>query len=107
MAYWISKVNDKQPKLFLADCSNTHLDEQTIRSLRKKSIVVVAVVPKGCTMYIQALDVFVFSVFKTHYYECTEEYIEKGDGRSKNQTYCFTIPNFMYTSYFSCMETNG
>ena len=55
----MSKVNDRHPKLFIADSSNTHLDGQSIRSLRKKNIVV-AVVPGGCTMYIQALDVYVF-----------------------------------------------
>ncbi|CAF3426104.1 unnamed protein product [Rotaria socialis] len=64
MEYWMSEVNDKNPKLFISDSSNTHLDHQSIRLLRKKQIVV-AVIPKGCTMYIQALDVYVFSIFKT------------------------------------------
>ncbi len=78
----MSKLNDKHPKLFIADSSNTHIDEQSMRSLRKKSIVV-AVISKGCTMYIQALDVYVFSVFKNHCYKCPEEYIEKAAGRPK------------------------
>ncbi|CAF3328619.1 unnamed protein product [Rotaria sp. Silwood2] len=34
-------------------------------------------------MYIQALDVYIFSIFKNHYYDCSEEYIEKAGGRSK------------------------
>jgi hypothetical protein len=51
-------MNNKQPKLFIADSSNTHLDEQGIRLLRKN--IVVEVVPKGCTIYIQALDVYGF-----------------------------------------------
>ncbi|CAF3334647.1 unnamed protein product, partial [Rotaria sp. Silwood2] len=80
--YWTSKFNDKNPKLFIADSSNTHLDEASIRLLRNNNIVV-AVIPKGCTMYIQALDAYVFSIFKNHYYDCSEEYIEKAGGRSK------------------------
>ncbi len=58
MECWTSKMNNKQPKLFIADSSNTHLDEQGIRLLRKN--IVVEVVPKGCTIYIQALDVYGF-----------------------------------------------
>ncbi|CAF4863009.1 unnamed protein product, partial [Rotaria socialis] len=64
MEYWMSEVNDKNPKLFISDSSNAHIDHQSIRLLRKKQIFV-AVIPKGCTMYIQALDVYVFSIFKT------------------------------------------
>jgi len=82
MEYWMSKLNDKHPKLFIADSSNTHLDEQSIRLLRKKNVAV-AVIPKGCTIYIQPLDIYVFSVFIIHYYKCAEEYIEKAGGRSK------------------------
>ncbi|CAF1640420.1 unnamed protein product, partial [Didymodactylos carnosus] len=79
--YWNKKVNDNHPKLFITDSAKTHLNDETLRLLRKESVVV-AVVPKGCTMYIQALDVFVFSVFKHHYYECSEEFIEKNGPRS-------------------------
>ncbi|CAF3779451.1 unnamed protein product, partial [Rotaria socialis] len=82
MEYWMSEVNDKNPKLFISGSSNTHLDHKSIRLLRKKQIVV-AVIPKGCAMYIQALDVYVFSIFKKHYYDCSEEYIEKACGRLK------------------------
>jgi hypothetical protein len=77
----MSKVDDKHPKLFISDSSNTHLDQESIRSLWKKNIVV-AVILKWCTMYIQALDVYVFSMFKNNYYDCSEEYIEKAGGRA-------------------------
>ncbi|CAM4763580.1 unnamed protein product [Rotaria magnacalcarata] len=79
MESWMSKINDKNPKLFIFNSSNTHLDHQSIRLLRKKQLVVV-VIPKGCTVYIQALDAYVFSIFKKHYYDCSEEYIEKVGG---------------------------
>ncbi|CAF3524754.1 unnamed protein product [Rotaria sp. Silwood2] len=80
--YWISKIKDNKPKLFITDSSSTHLNDETLRLLRKDNVVV-AIIPKGCTMYIQTLDVFVFSVFKHHYYECSEEFIEKYGPRSK------------------------
>ncbi len=35
----MSKLNDKHPKLFIADSSNTHLDEQSIGLLRKKMLL--------------------------------------------------------------------
>ncbi|CAF1415482.1 unnamed protein product [Adineta steineri] len=38
--------------------------------------VVVAVIPTGCTMYLQALDISIFSTFKNHYTDAAEEYIE-------------------------------
>jgi hypothetical protein len=82
ISWWYSKVNDGQPKLFITDSSSTHLNEETIRLMRKQRVVV-AVIPKGCTMYIQSLDVHVFSTFKHHHYECAEEWIEKNGGRSK------------------------
>jgi hypothetical protein len=40
-------------------------------------------IPKGCTIYIQSLDVHVFSTFKHYHYECAKEWIEKNGGRSK------------------------
>jgi hypothetical protein len=80
--YWMSKIKDNKPKLFITDSSSTHLNDETLRLLRKDSVVV-AIIPKGCTMYVQVLDVFVFSVFKHHYYECAEEFIEKNGPRSK------------------------
>ncbi|CAF1566626.1 unnamed protein product [Rotaria magnacalcarata] len=76
VSWWYSKVNDGQPKLFITDSSSTHLNEETFRLMRKQRTVV-AVIPKGCTMYIQSLDVHVFSTFKHHHYECAEEWIEK------------------------------
>src|SRR5262249_51323695 len=82
ISWWYSKVNDGQPKLFITDSSSTHLNEETIRLMRRQRVVV-AVIPKGCTMYIHALDVHVFSTFKHHHYECVEEWIEKNGGRSK------------------------
>lgn len=82
ISYLICKIKDNKPKLFITDSSGTHLNGETLRLLRKDSVVV-AIIPKGCTMYIQALDVFVFSVFKHHYYECSEEFIEKYGPRSK------------------------
>ncbi|CAF1109328.1 unnamed protein product [Adineta steineri] len=80
--YWKSKVKDNKPKLFITDRSSTHLNDETLRLLRKDSVVV-AIIPKGCTMYVQVLDVFVFSVFKHHHYECREEFIEAHGPRSK------------------------
>jgi len=80
--WWYSKVNDGQPKLLIVDSSSTHLNEETLRLLRKQRVVV-AVIPKGCTMYIQSLDVHVFSIFKHHHYECAEEWLEENGGRSK------------------------
>jgi len=79
ISWWYSKVNDGQPKLFITDSSSTHLNEETIRLMRKQRIVA-AVISKGCTMYIQSLDVHVFSTFKHHHYECAEEWIEKNGG---------------------------
>ena len=45
--------------------------------------VSLAVIPKGCTQYIQLLDVHVFSVFKNHCYDCAEEVLEINSPRSK------------------------
>ena len=47
-----------------------------MRALRQKRVVV-TIIPKGCTMPVQALDVFVFSVFKQHHDDVDEEFIEK------------------------------
>ena len=65
LSWWYSKVNDGQPKLFIIDSSNTHLNEVTIRLMRKERVVV-TVIPKGCTMHIQSIDVHVFSTFLKH-----------------------------------------
>ena len=82
ISWWYSKVNDGQLKLFITDSSSTHLHEETIRLMRKQRVVI-AVIPKGCTMYIQSLDVHVFSTVKHHHYECAEEWLERNGGRSK------------------------
>ena len=42
-----------------------------------------AVVPKGCTQYLQILDTLVFSTFKAHYFDAAEEFIERNGPRSK------------------------
>ncbi|CAF3235604.1 unnamed protein product, partial [Rotaria sp. Silwood2] len=55
-------VKDPHPKLMIGDSANSHLNADVIRDLRKKRVVV-AIIPKGCTMYIKVLDVSVFSVF--------------------------------------------
>ncbi|CAF1455168.1 unnamed protein product [Rotaria sp. Silwood1] len=62
--------------------SNRHLNADVICDLRKKRVVV-AIIPKGCTMYLQVLDVSVFSVFKNHYDAVVEEYIDHNGPRSK------------------------
>ena len=79
---WYSKVQDTHPKLFITDSANSHLNTDVIRSLRQKRVVV-AIIPKGCTMYVQALDVFVFAVFKKHYDDVAEEYVEQNGPRGK------------------------
>lgn len=66
----------------IADSANSHLNADVIRDLRKKRVVA-AIVPKGCTMYVQVLDVYVFSVFKNHYDDVAEEYIDQNGPRSK------------------------
>ena len=75
-------MNDGQPKLVITDSLSIHLNEETIRLMRKQRVVI-AVTPKGCTMYIQPLDAHVFSTFKYHHYECPEEWLERNSGRSK------------------------
>jgi hypothetical protein len=53
-----------------------------IRLLRQKRVVV-AIIPKGCTMYVQTLDVFIFSVFRRHYDDVADEFIEKNGPRGQ------------------------
>ncbi|CAF4621440.1 unnamed protein product, partial [Rotaria sp. Silwood2] len=38
--YWISKIKDNKPKLFITDSSSTHLNDETLRLLRKDNVVV-------------------------------------------------------------------
>ncbi|CAF0888418.1 unnamed protein product [Adineta steineri] len=40
-------------------------------------MIVVSVIPKGCTQYLQVLDTSVFSVFKNHYQAAIDEYIDR------------------------------
>jgi hypothetical protein len=68
--------------MFITDSANSHLNSDVIRALCQKRVVV-ASIPKGCTMYVQALDVFVFSVLKRHYNDVTEEFIEKNGPRGQ------------------------
>jgi DDE superfamily endonuclease len=44
LAYWWSKVNDGNPKLFITDSSSTHLNKETIQSMRQKRVVF-AIIP--------------------------------------------------------------
>ncbi|CAF4650088.1 unnamed protein product [Rotaria sp. Silwood2] len=75
-------TKDAHPKLLIADSANSHLNPDLVRDLRKKRMVV-AIVPNGCTIYVQILDVSIFSVFKNHYNDVLEEYIEKNASKSK------------------------
>ena len=69
-------------KLFITDSANSHLNSDTIGRLRRCSVVV-AIIPKGTTMSLQVLDVSVFSVFKKHYYDVAEEWLDVSGPRSK------------------------
>jgi hypothetical protein len=66
----------------IVDSAGSHLNQDIINDLRTKRVVV-AIVPKGCTMYVQVLDVSFFSVFKHHYDDVVEEFIDKSESRSK------------------------
>ena len=78
----LEKVKDGHPKLLIIDSANSHLNPNSARNLRQKSVVL-AVIPKGCTMYLQALDVDIFSTFKHHYSEAADEFLEKNGPRNK------------------------
>jgi hypothetical protein len=75
-------VHDGHPKLLIADSANSHLKPEIIKNLRKNNVVV-SVIPKGCTQYLQLLDTSVFSVFKNHYQNAADEYIDRYHSRSK------------------------
>lgn len=64
------------------DSANSHLKPELIQKLRKQNVVV-SVIPKGCTQYLQVLDTSVFSVFKNHYQAAADEYIDSYGSRSK------------------------
>ncbi|CAF4165065.1 unnamed protein product [Rotaria magnacalcarata] len=77
-----TKVQDGHPKMLIVDSANSHLNREKLRILRKKNVVV-AVIPTGCTMYLQSLDISVFSTFKKHYTDAAEEYLERNGHRNK------------------------
>ncbi|UJR19730.1 hypothetical protein I4U23_022864 [Adineta vaga] len=79
--FWWSRVKDNHQKLFTTDSASSYLETNLINDLKKRRVLV-AVVPKGCTMYVQVLDVSVLSIFKNHYDNAVEEYIEKKWSRS-------------------------
>ncbi|CAF1523278.1 unnamed protein product [Rotaria sordida] len=79
---WLEKVSDGHPKLLIINSANSHLKPEIIQNLRKKNVVV-SIIPKGCTQYLQLLDTSVFSVFKNHYQAAANEYIDNYTSRSK------------------------
>ena len=82
MSWWFEKVKDGNRKLFITDSCKMHLNDDLKRRMRANGVCL-AVISKGCTQYVQLLDVHVFSVFKNHYYDCAEEYIELNSPRSQ------------------------
>ncbi len=66
----------------IIDSANSHLKPEIIKKLREKKVVV-SVIPKGCTQYLQVLDTSIFSIFKKHYQNAADEYIEAYGPRSK------------------------
>ncbi|CAM4895504.1 unnamed protein product, partial [Rotaria socialis] len=76
------EMKDGNPKLLITDSCNSHLNPQVKQSLRQKSVVI-AIIPKGCTQYLELLDTLVFSNFKIHYFNAAEEFIEKNGPRNK------------------------
>ena len=51
-----------------AFAANSHGNTDTIRRLRKNSVLVL-VIAKETTMYLKVIDISAFSVFKQHYYK--------------------------------------
>ena len=76
------QVHDDFPKLLIVDAVGSHLKPPIAQMLRKKRVTV-AVVPKGCTQYLQVLDTEVFSVFKNHYQEAADEYLDQQQSRQQ------------------------
>ncbi|CAM4901939.1 unnamed protein product [Rotaria socialis] len=77
-----SKVKDGNPKLLITYSCNSHLNPLVKQSLRQRSVVI-AIIPKGCTQYLQLLDTRACSNFKIHYFNAAEEFIEKNGPRNK------------------------
>ncbi|CAF1017098.1 unnamed protein product [Rotaria sp. Silwood1] len=82
ITWWLKKVKDGNRKLFITDSCTSHLNENLKKRMRDEGISM-AIIPTGCTQYIQLLDVHVFATFKNHYYDCAEEYLELNGPRSK------------------------
>ncbi|CAF3222766.1 unnamed protein product [Rotaria socialis] len=82
MDWWFEKVKDGNRKLFITDSCKSHLHDDTKKRMRGNGVCL-AIIPKGCTQYIQLLDVYVFSSFKNHFYDCAEEFLELNGPRSK------------------------
>ncbi|CAF1522407.1 unnamed protein product [Rotaria sordida] len=80
--WWLKNVKDGNRKLFITDSCNSHLNDNLTKKMRDNGVCL-AIIPKGCTQYIQLLDVHVFSAFKNHYYDCAEEYLELNGPRLK------------------------
>jgi hypothetical protein len=78
--HWLSKTRDGRPKMFITDSCSSHFTED-VKTLFKKNGVILGIIPGGITQYIQVLDVSVFSVYKTHYHEAAEEWIEANGPR--------------------------
>ncbi|CAF1521814.1 unnamed protein product [Adineta ricciae] len=79
--YWFSKTRDGRPKMIVTDSCKSHLTEEVKNSFKRNGVVL-GIIPGGITQYIQVLDVFVFSVYKTHYCDAAEEWIEVNGPRS-------------------------
>ena len=59
-----------------------------MKTLLKKSGVVLGIIPVGITQYIQVLGVYVFSVYKAHYCDAIEEWIAVNGPRSTIKLIC-------------------
>ncbi|CAF1300303.1 unnamed protein product [Didymodactylos carnosus] len=79
--FWLSKTRDGRPKMFVTDSSSSHISD-TVKNLLKNEGVMLGIISGGCTMYVQMLDIYVFSTFKNHYYDAAEEYIEANGPRA-------------------------
>ena len=69
------QIKVDKPKVFVTDSANSHLNSYTIRRLRRCSVMV-AIILKGTTMHLRVLDVTVLSVFRKHYYDIAEEWLD-------------------------------
>ena len=79
--HWLSKTRDGYPKILVTDPCSSHFG-QDVKTLLKKNGVVLGMIPGGITQCIQFLDVYIFNVYKTHYCDAAEEWIEVNGPRS-------------------------